>query len=761
MAYTYPSFQTTTASDIANLLLDDYSSDIKSIANITTTGNVSAASITLTSGGNINNVNRVFANYGSFQYDVLVRNDLTVYGNFNVNGNTTLAVSSLRIPNGSNNQVLTSDGDGGLKWSTITGGGAGAGNVATANFNGNSEYYLSGANTWVSFTNIPHDLRPNASDIQSLGSPSRTWSDLYLSKAASINIGNASITTNIDGNLQIDTGNGVIRSVLTTAILDGNSSNYFKADGTWGPVTGGSGTGPKGDKGDTGNQGPKGDTGDQGPAGADGANGQDGRSAYDLAVLDGFTGTESEWLTSLVGPKGDTGDQGLQGEPGTPGTVLTGWSVTANNFIPDTDNLQDIGTPTNRVRHIYVGPGSVTIGDSVISESTTGKLVLPGVTRATTLFANEVEDTGDQTRTWQGGAFLMDAYHFGVTLGSITPDPSYSPADYSVDGIDGDGYIDGISVIDPGTWTQAIADYNRTNNLYAFIGNNVAERPVNPSNWVQIPFSVRAKANDVEYEFSAGVGASDLSELDDVEVNDLEDGQALVWDANSEAWRNQTVSTGGTTLPTDAQGYLVNDGSGNLSWATGDGTFSGDYNDLVNKPTIPSLDGYATEEWVNSQGFGYGNGNLTLPADAQGYLVNDGSGNLSWAAGDGVFSGDYNDLVNKPSIPETTSQLENDSGYITDQQVVPVVFSATAPETEKLWFNTIEARLYTKYNDQWVDASPTILPPPEANPTYEGVTFNDNTRQTTAWKGSFSYNDLTNKPTFVGGGSASTWLTAE
>lgn len=26
--------------------------------------------------------------------------------------------------------------------------------------------------------------------------------------------------------------------------------------------------------------------------------------------------------------------------------------------------------------------------------------------------------------------------------------------------------------------------------------------------------------------------------------------------------------------------------------------FSGDYADLENKPTIPSLDGYATEEWV-------------------------------------------------------------------------------------------------------------------------------------------------------------------
>ena len=69
-----------------------------------------------------------------------------------------------------------------------------------------------------------------------------------------------------------------------------------------------------------------------------------------------------------------------------------------------------------------------------------------------------------------------------------------------------------------------------------------------------------------------------------------------------------SVLGGGTTLPTDASGYLVNDGSGNLSWAAGDGTFSGDYNDLTNKPSIPDLTGYATEAWVNSQDFGSGGG---------------------------------------------------------------------------------------------------------------------------------------------------------
>ena len=95
-----------------------------------------------------------------------------------------------------------------------------------------------------------------------------------------------------------------------------------------------------------------------------------------------------------------------------------------------------------------------------------------------------------------------------------------------------------------------------------------------------------------------------------------------------------------------------------------------------------------------------------------------------------------------------------------------VVISDTAPAATtpgSQWFNTVEARTYVAYNEQWVDASPTVLAPPDTNPTLESVTFNDATIQTTAWTGTYSYNNLTEKPvtpTFVGGGGASTWLTA-
>ncbi|AWQ17325.1 hypothetical protein CHR37_04565 [Bacillus velezensis] len=55
----------------------------------------------------------------------------------------------------------------------------------------------------------------------------------------------------------------------------------------------------KGEKGNTGAKGDKGDTGATGAKGATGAAGKDGKSAYELAVQQGFTGTLDEWLASL------------------------------------------------------------------------------------------------------------------------------------------------------------------------------------------------------------------------------------------------------------------------------------------------------------------------------------------------------------------------------------------------------------------------------------------------------------------------------
>ena len=50
-----------------------------------------------------------------------------------------------------------------------------------------------------------------------------------------------------------------------------------------------------------------------------GENGIDGKSAYQLAVDQGFVGTEAEWIASLKGETGPIGPQGIQGKTGPQG----------------------------------------------------------------------------------------------------------------------------------------------------------------------------------------------------------------------------------------------------------------------------------------------------------------------------------------------------------------------------------------------------------------------------------------------------------
>ena len=53
--------------------------------------------------------------------------------------------------------------------------------------------------------------------------------------------------------------------------------------------------------------------------GANGEKGTDGKSAYQIAVEQGYQGSESDWLSSLKGDKGNTGAKGNPGQDGADG----------------------------------------------------------------------------------------------------------------------------------------------------------------------------------------------------------------------------------------------------------------------------------------------------------------------------------------------------------------------------------------------------------------------------------------------------------
>ena len=86
--------------------------------------------------------------------------------------------------------------------------------------------------------------------------------------------------------------------------------------------------------------------------------------------------------------------------------------------------------------------------------------------------------------------------------------------------------------------------------------------------------------------------------------------------------------------------------------------FSKSYNDLTNKPTIPTN----TSDLTNDSGF--------ITAVPEEYVTNTEMTEYAQPKGDyalksELFSKSYNDLTDKPTIPTKTSELTNDSGFIT------------------------------------------------------------------------------------------------
>lgn len=84
-----------------------------------------------------------------------------------------------------------------------------------------------------------------------------------------------------------------------------------------------------------------------------GGGGDDGKSAYEIAVLNGFEGTEAEWLESLVGDDGYTPQKGVDYDDGVPVeiSVQSGWvcwryvgapSWTQLYQVPESDNSVEV-----------------------------------------------------------------------------------------------------------------------------------------------------------------------------------------------------------------------------------------------------------------------------------------------------------------------------------------------------------------------------------------------------------------------------------
>lgn len=157
--------------------------------------------------------------------------------------------------------------------------------------------------------------------------------------------------------------------------------------------------GAKGDKGDTGDKGADGLPGERGADGADGAKGdkgdtgergQDGKSAYEIAVANGYDGNESQWLASLKGRDGSPGRDGRNGLSAyelADGELLFGtvgkWLESLKGAKGDTgpkgaDGRDGVGIPqkltlSGNTLTLSDGGGSVTLPNQPATNAPTGQ----------------------------------------------------------------------------------------------------------------------------------------------------------------------------------------------------------------------------------------------------------------------------------------------------------------------------------------------------------------------------------------------------
>ena len=137
--------------------------------------------------------------------------------------------------------------------------------------------------------------------------------------------------------------------------------------------------------------------------------------------------------------------------------------------------------------------------------------------------------------------------------------------------------------------------------------------------------------------------------------------QSVIRDANNDLVSNQSVgmqisilqgSANGSSVYTETQSASTND-NGLVSIAIGEGT---------------SNDNFSSIDWSNGP---YFIKTETDPTGGSNYTITGTSQLLSVPyalyakSAENTFSGDYNDLSNAPTIPTSTSDLVNNSGYVT------------------------------------------------------------------------------------------------
>lgn len=114
----------------------------------------------------------------------------------------------------------------------------------------------------------------------------------------------------------------------------------------------------------------------RGPAGKDGTNGVDGLSAYQLARQQGYGGTLTQWLATLIGRDGKDGVNGTNGRDGTNGkdginatTLLGTITISEQAVVAISAGTRRIAITTPTAWNVAKGQDFIVCADALPSAS--------------------------------------------------------------------------------------------------------------------------------------------------------------------------------------------------------------------------------------------------------------------------------------------------------------------------------------------------------------------------------------------------------
>lgn len=113
-----------------------------------------------------------------------------------------------------------------------------------------------------------------------------------------------------------------------------------------------------------------------------------------------------------------------------------------------------------------------------------------------------------------------------------------------------------------------------------------------------------------------------------------------------------------------------------------------------------------------------------LPPNSIGYLKNNGAGLLTWAPAEGTFSGDYNDLRNKPDIPTDVIELSDNNNLLKPafvQELQSTISDLLPFDFGTITNRTVRNRLEWLLHQADIDNGTIISP---ANVDYDAGTLN-------------------------------------